>query len=570
MAQYSLGLDFGTNSVRALIADTQSGEEISTAICQYSRGDQGVFYDPKDPLVARQHPADYFEGAVGAVRGALRTCPGGFTSESIVGIGVDTTASTPVPADAKCIPLAMAPPPTPSSSLLPHDKEGAPKEAAHNGMASLAWLWKDHSAHAEAEEITELARRRGEPYLAKCGGAYSSEWFWSKILRCARQSPEVFAAAESWIELQDLIPTWLCGIESAKEAPRGICAAAHKAMFHPDWGGLPSEDFLRELDPRLAALRPRLYESAQPVGKVAGRLCSEVAALFGLREGTPVSIGGIDAHLGALGSGIRPGRLVKILGTSTCDIIVGDEATPDIEGVSGVAPSSVVPGMLGIEAGQAAVGDLFEWFAREFAPNLGHAELNRRASAIGAGESGLVALDWNNGNRCPLADSTLTGVLIGQTLRTTAAEVYRALIEATAFGARTIIDRISSYGVAIDQIVVGGGIAAKSPLVLQVYADVCNRSIFVAKSEQASALGAAICGAVAGGAHETIEDAVEAMAGLSTEVFHPNPQATSIYEAIYSVYCDLHRSFGSPGSQADLRNAMDKLRQVRDRVRGTS
>lgn len=362
MVQHSLGLDFGTNSVRALIVDVGTGEEISTSISEYTRGDRGVFYDNKDPLVARQHPADYFDCAIAAVQGALRNCPAGFDVGSIVGIGVDTTASTPVPVDGNCVPLAL--------TLFEGD------------LAAMAWLWKDHSAHAEAEEITELARRRGEPYLAKCGGVYSSEWFWSKILRCARKHPDVFAGAESWLELQDLVPAWLCGVSSLTEVRRGICAAAHKAMFHPDWGGLPSADFLAELHPQLSELRSRLYESVLPVGEIAGRLCTDVAAQCGLPQGIPVSVGGIDAHLGALGSGIRPGRLVKILGTSTCDIIVGDESTPDIEGVSGVAPSSVIPGMLGIEAGQAAVGDLFEWFAREFASDLGHSELNRSAADL--------------------------------------------------------------------------------------------------------------------------------------------------------------------------------------------
>lgn len=550
MAQYSLGLDFGTNSVRALIADTQSGEEISTAICEYRRGDRGIFYDPKDPLVARQHPADYFESAISAIRDAIGRRPD-VDPYSIVGIGVDATASTPVPVDAECVPLAIS-------------RSGEAAEGLD--LASMAWLWKDHSAHAEAEEITDLARRRSEPYLTKCGGAYSSEWFWSKILRCARHSPGVFRLAESWIELQDLIPAWLCGIDSAAKAPRGICAAAHKAMYHPDWGGLPSKDFLNELDPSLAELRDRLYERAFVVGEVAGHLCRIVAEKCGLREGIPVSVGGIDAHLGALGSGIRKGRMVKILGTSTCDIIVGDEKVPDIEGVSGVAPSSVIPGMLGIEAGQAAVGDLFEWFARELAPGMSHEELNRRAAALRPGEAGLVALDWNNGNRCPLADSTLTGVLVGQTLRTTASEIYRALIEATAFGARMIIDLISRNGVPIEQIVVGGGIAAKSPLVLQIYADICQRSIFVARSEQTSALGAAICGAVAGGAHSIVEDAVSAMTGLKSEVVSPDSSASEVYNELYSVYCDLHRSFGAASKDSNLNEAMQKVRRLRERA----
>ena len=540
-ARYALGVDYGTNSVRALIADTATGAEVGTAVWEYARGEAGVWLRIGDPHLARQHPQDYIDGFFACVRGALADA--GVDPRAIVGIGVDTTGSTPLPLDAHGVPLALDP------------------RFAEN-VDAMAWLWKDHTAYAEAAEITALSRTRGEPYLAKCGGTYSSEWFWSKLLRCARVAPDVFAAAYTWVEAQDFIPAWLCGVRKPEEIARGACAAGHKAMFHRAWGGLPSAEFLGALDPRLADLRGRLYDGVATIGTSAGGLDPSIAEQVGLPAGIPISVGAMDAHLGAVGSGVRPGTLVKIMGTSTCDILVGDASTPDIPGVCGVAEGSVLPGMLGIEAGQSAVGDLFHWGATKLGAR-GHGALTDEAVRLAPGQSGLMALDWNNGNRTVLVDPLLTGLLVGQTLHTTSGEIYRALIEATAFGARTIIERIRENGVPIDEIVVCGGIAEKSPLTMQIYADVCEMPLKAARSGQACALGAAICGAVAGGAHPDVGSAVAAMAGVKAAVFEPKQAHQAVYRSLYGVYQTLHDAFGVPGTRSDVSGVMKELGRIR-------
>jgi L-ribulokinase len=321
-------------------------------------------------------------------------------------------------------------------------------------LAAQAWLWKDHTAHAEAAEITEGARRDGDGYLRVCGGAYSSEWYWSKILHCRRSSPKVFAAAYSWVELADFVPALITGNLDPHTLPRGICAAGHKAMYNARWGGLPRKAFLARLDPALAELRDRYAAEAVPSDRRAGVLTAEWAQQVGLPPGIPVAVGAFDAHMGAVGAGIRPGVLVKIIGTSTCDMMVApaDRQLPDIPGLCGIVPGSVLPDMVGLEAGQSAVGDIFNWFVTHLAPARytakgdPHANLARDAAQLRPGQSGLLALDWNNGNRTILVDPLLGGLLVGQTLHTTAVDIYRALVEATAFGALTIIRRLEEYG----------------------------------------------------------------------------------------------------------------------------
>lgn len=526
MPRFALGVDYGTNSVRALIVNIDSGEEAGTGVWNYATGEAGVWLDAGDPHLARQHPRDYADGFLASVSQALSQSE--VDPSDIIGIGVDTTGSTPMPVNVQGIPLAVLP-------------------MFDGNLNAMAWLWKDHTAHAEAAEITALARERNEPYLEKCGGTYSSEWFWSKILHCKRVDPAVFEAAYSWVEAQDMIPAWLCGLPDADAIPRGICAAGHKAMYHESWGGLPSFDFLEELEPGLGALRSRLFSSAKSVGEVVGGLDASIAAQCGLPAGTPVSVGAFDAHLGAVGGGVKPGTLVKIMGTSTCDIMVGAPPEPLIEGVCGVVPGSVVPGMIGIEAGQSAVGDLFNWWVNmlPFPQQDTHDKLSTEAGKLKPGESGLVALDWNNGNRTVLVDPLLTGLILGQTLHTTAAEIYRTLIEATAFGALTIIRRIEESGVEINAVVVCGGIAEKSPLAMQIYADVLNRPISLSASAQTCALGAAIAGAVAGGGHPDLLSAQMAMVAASKRNFVPNPASTHIYAQLYELYRQLHDAFGT-------------------------
>jgi L-ribulokinase len=549
MSRLALGLDYGTNSVRALIIDADTGEEVGTGVFDYPSGEQGVIVDSKDPHLARQHPGDYVDGIYGSIELALQDAAGkpSFSPEAIRGIGVDTTGSTPMPVDSACMPLGM----DPQFRDNPH---------------AQAWLWKDHTSIAEAEEITE--KTADQPYLRKCGGTYSSEWFWAKMLRCERSDPAVLDHAATWMELSDFVPAYLTGVSLPDSAMRNACAAGHKAMWNPEWGGLPSEGFLERLSPRLASMRGALYDRVYAAGEKAGTLAPEVAARTGLSGETVVSVGAMDAHLGAVGSGIRPGMLVKIMGTSTCDIMVApnDGSVPDVPGLCGIAQESVLPNMLGIEAGQSAVGDLFNWGASKLADG-DHERLQEEAARLAPGESGLIALDWNNGNRTILVDQALTGLLIGQTLQTSAVEIYRALVEATAFGALRIIQRIEEYGVPVEQIVCCGGIAEKSGFVMQVYADILNRPIRVAGSPQTCALGACIAGSVAAGLHSDFESAQEAMVRFREAVYKPNPAAALVYRRLYGIYMTLHDSFGIARSTADLSGVMKELLAIQKAAR---
>ncbi len=556
MKRYAVGVDYGTNSVRTLIVDIQTGEEVATAVFDYPSGDAGILLDPSDPNLARQNPADYIEGFLQSVGDAVRTAQGkpGFDSKNVVGIGVDTTGSTPLPVDKNGTALAML-------------------DEFKNELAAHAWLWKDHTSHAEAEEITRVASEGGFPYLAKCGGTYSSEWYWAKILHCLRTAPHVAKAAHSWVELADFVPAYVTGNTNPDKLARGICAAGHKAMYHTDWGGLPSAKFLDSLEKGLSRYR---YETkAVPSNNKAGELTAEVAAKVGLPAGIPVAVGAFDAHLGAVGAGCGKGILVKIIGTSTCDCMPAPlmEKLPDIPGLCGIVPESIMPGMYGLEAGQSAVGDIFNWFVKRLTPaaygseSEAHVKLSEAATSLKPGESGLVALDWNNGNRTVLVDPLLTGLLVGQTLHTTAAEVYRALIEATAFGALTIINRFEEYGVKVEQVINCGGIAEKNPLVMQIYADVCNRPMKISRSAQTCALGAAIFGAVAAGAHPTVETAQAAMTGVKDTVYEPIPANAAVYRELSKIYKTLHDAFGTEEFSGSLSGVMKDLIRFRERAR---
>ncbi len=548
--------DYGTNSVRALIVNVANGAEVAAAVWTYAHGTQGVILS-RDPNLARQHPLDYVNGAEITIKQALATAKKsvkGFKPEQVIGIGVDTTGSTPLPVDANGQPLAF-------------NKKFA------NNPAALAWLWKDHTGVAEAAEITALAAKIRPQYLAKCGGIYSSEWFFSKILKCLRVAPQVFDAAHSWIELSDLVPAALTGTLAPNQFTAGICAAGHKAMFNAGWGGYPDAEFLSQLDPKLGALRERLPKKVRAVDTAAGTLTAEWAKKTGLTAGIPVAVGAFDAHTGAIGAGVKPGTLVKIIGTSTCDISVrlNTAKLADVPGVCGIVDGSVLPGYFGIEAGQSAVGDIFNWLVNYLQPGGdiagSHEELTKGALKLQAGESGLLALDWNNGNRTILVDQRLTGVLLGQTLYTTPAEIYRALIEATAFGALTIINRFEEYGVKIDEVVNCGGIAEKSPLVMQIYADITGRPMKISRSAQTCALGSAIAAAVIAGAHKDFAAAQKKMTGLKPKVYKPNPKAHAVYKEIYALYKELHDAFGTQEWNGNLFDVMKKLIEIRGRVR---
>lgn len=558
-ARYTLGLDFGTNSVRALIVDVKTGREIGTAVHDYISGEAGIILDDRDPNLARQDPAEYVKGLAIAVRraaAAARRADRRFNPKNIIGIGVDTTGSTPLPVDREGTPLAVK------------------KEFRKNPNA-MAWLWKDHTAHVEAAEITALAAKEHPEYLAKCGGTYSSEWFFSKILHCLRTDRPIFDAAWSWAECCDYVTAVLTGTTKPELMKRSRCAAGHKAMFNDAWGGLPSKEFLSKLDPRLGALRDRLFDRTYAIDVAAGKLTPAWSKKLGLEAGIPVAVGALDAHLGAVGSGVAKGKFVKIIGTSTCDICVwpAGEDLPDVPGLCGIVDGSVLPGYLGLEAGQSAVGDIFNWFVNEIQPGGpkkgSHEALTRKAAHLESGRSGLLALDWNNGNRTVLVDQRLSGLLVGQTLRTKPEEIYRALIEATAFGALTIIKRHEEYGIAIDEVRNCGGIAEKNPLVMQIYADVTGKEMKVARSAQTCALGAAMAGAVvagkAAGGYATFAEAQAAMTGVKKRTYKPDPRNHAVYAELYKLYKQLHDAFGTKAWSGSLYNVMKELLELRDR-----
>lgn len=556
---YSVGLDYGTNSVRALVVDVSSGREVGTAVWNYEHGQQGVILS-RDPNLARQHPSDYVKGTEASIRKALSDCRRrvrGFRPEHVIGLGVDTTGSTPIPVDREGHPLALQ------------------RRFAGNPNA-MAWLWKDHTGISEAAEISGLARQIRPSYLAKCGGVYSSEWFFSKILHCLRVDPEVFDAAYLWVEIADWIPAMLTGTEAPEKLAVGVCAAGHKAMYNDEWGGYPDEEFLAKLDLKVAVLRSRLRPTALTVDKTVGGLTKEWAKRTGLKEGIPVAVGAFDAHLGAIGAGISEGTLVKIIGTSTCDITIarGDGKIQDIPGLCGIVKGSVLPGFYGLEAGQSAVGDIFNWFVNYVRPEGKkgtHEALAIAASRLEPGESGLLALDWNNGNRTILVDQGLAGLLVGQTLYTTPPEIYRALVEATAFGALTIINRFEEYGIKIERVINCGGIAEKNNFVMQIYADVTGRPMMVSRSAQTCALGAAIAGAVVAGktagGYGDFSEAQKAMTGLKPHIFRPDAAAHEVYKGLYTLYRTLHDAFGTQEWNGNLFGVMKRLIEIRNRVR---
>ena len=562
MQAFTIGLDYGTNSVRAVVVDTGDGRVLGTRVFDYPSGDHGVLLDPRQPHLARQNPADYLAGLRAAVGGALQEADRdpAFARDRVIGIGADTTGSTPLPVDAQARPLAIDP-------------------AWQGNLSAHAWLWKDHTAAAEAAAITATAAAHAPELLSPIGGAYSSEWWWAKIWRCLKVAPDVFDAAASWVELADFVPAVLSGVDDSRRIVRCVCAAGHKAMYSRAWGGLPPKAFLARLDPRLAALRDRLYDEAHPAGRPAGHLSDAWARTFGLTAGIPIAMGAFDAHYGAVGSGVRTGTLVKIIGTSTCDCAIApvDHRIADVPGICGIVDGSILPGYFGIEAGQSAVGDLLNWWVGPFCsatePGAGegaiHAQLSGAAAALAPGESGLIALDWNNGNRTVLVDARLTGLLIGQTLRTTPAEVYRALIEATAFGARVIVERLREYGVPIERVVCCGGIAEKNDLFMQIYADVIGQPMLIAGSPQTPALGSALSAAVTAGAaaggYDSWSEAQDRMTSLKAKRFDPRPAAQATYDALYAIYRELHDAFGGvAGARPNLGSVMKRLLAVKE------
>jgi len=544
MTKYTIGVDYGTDSVRALVVDTRTGEETGTHVFYYPRWKEGLYCDPAKNQF-RQHPLDYLEGLEVTIREALKQCPEG-VAENVVGISVDTTGSTPVAVNREGIPL----------SLLPGFEENP------NAMFVL---WKDHTAVREAEEINEVARSwGGEDFTKFEGGIYSSEWFWAKVLHVLREDEDVRANAWSWVEHCDWIPALLVGNVDPLKLKRSRCAAGHKAMWHESFDGLPEEDFLVKLDPLLGGLKERLFKETFTCDVKVGSISEEWSQKLGLPSTVTIGAGAFDAHLGALGAEIEPYYMSKVMGTSTCDMLIapvdemGDKL---VGGICGQVDGSIIPGMVGLEAGQSAFGDIYAWFSKvlmwpidNVVANLEGiddavkeqirketevhmiARLSEEAAKIDPAESSVLALDWMNGRRTPDANQELKGAIMGLTLGSDAPRIFRALVESTAYGAKMIVDRFVDEGVRIDGVIALGGVAKKSKLVMQIVADVLNKPIKVASSEQAVALGSAMAAAVVAGVHKSIPEAQAAMGGGFETEYHPDPEMASTYDRLYENY----------------------------------
>lgn len=542
---FVIGLDYGTDSVRAIIVDASNGKQLSSAVHNYKRWAAGKYCDPAKNCF-RQHPLDYIEGLEATVKTAIREAGGKTVAEKIRGISVDTTGSTPVAVDKNGTPL----------SLLNEFKDNP------NAMFVL---WKDHTAIAEAAEINELSHSGlFEDFTKYCGGIYSSEWFWAKIMHITRKDRKVANAAFSWVEHCDWLPAMLTGSTDPLKIPRSRCAAGHKAMWHKNFLGLPSEEFIEALEPKLKGLRSRLYTETVTADKAVGAISKEWAQRLGIPEDVIVGSGAFDAHMGAVGAQIEPYVLCKVVGTSTCDMLV---VPPEhfenklIKGICGQVDGSIIPGMLGLEAGQSAFGDVYAWFRNIIAwplknilsdmkikdsakdiDNVFHKilpELNKAAEKLPPSETGLVALDWVNGRRTPDANQELKAAICGISMGTDAPAIFRALVEATAFGARAIKERFKSEGIEIKGVVASGGIPKKSPFVMQTLADVLNCRIRVVRSEQACALGAAMFASVAAGIHHNVETAQKAMGQGFEHEYKPIAKNVRIYNQLYSDYLKL-------------------------------
>jgi len=511
MKKLLIGLDFGSDSVRAVLVSSE-GRELATSVHNYGRWSKGLYCDASISQF-RQHPLDYLEGVENAIKGVLA----GWDASKVCGIGIDTTGSSPCVVDRNGIPLALLP------------------EFANNPNAMFI-LWKDHTALKEAAEINALAKKWNIDYTKYEGGIYSSEWFWAKYLHILRTDEKVRAACHGFIEHCDWITANLAG--SPMKPSR--CAAGHKAMWYAEWGGLPSEEFLSVLDPLLKGRRAELYTETYTADLPVGTLSQEWAKKLGLSSSVVIAGGAFDCHMGAVGAGIQARQLVKVIGTSTCDIMVAPELNHCVKGICGQVDGSVIPGMIGLEAGQSAFGDIYAWFKRfmSYGGDIDLPKLETNAASQPISEN-IIALDWMNGRRTPDTNQHLTGAIFGINLGTTAPMVYRALVESTAFGAKRIIERFQNEGVLIESVIAIGGIAKKSKFVMQTCADVFNMPIKIAKSDQACALGAAMFAAVAAGVHPDIHAAIKAMnSGFDSEYF-PISENVTTYQKKYTRYLSL-------------------------------
>ncbi len=547
---YTIGVDYGTESGRAVLVDTRDGREVATAVYPYPHGviDERLVdsNQPLPPDWALQDPQDYIEVLKHTVPEVLKQS--GIGPQEVVGIAIDFTACTMLPTKRDGTPLCFLP----EWRSNPH-----------------AWvkLWKHHAAQPHADLINETARRMGEGWLQRYGGKISSEWFFSKTLQILQEAPDVYAASDRLIEAADWVIWQLTGVET-----RNACTAGYKAMVQD--GKFPEQDYFAALDPRLRdVIDTRMSRQFAPLGGCAGQLTEQAAQWTGLRAGTPVAVANVDAHVSVPAVKVtEPGTMVLILGTSTCHMLLSDKLQT-VEGMCGVVPDGIIPGYYGYEAGQSGVGDIFAWFVdnavppeyHEAAKAAGmdlHQYLESEAAKQRPGESGLIALDWWNGNRSTLVDADLTGLLIGATLATRAPEIYRALIEATAYGTRTIIEAFEDRGIPINQLVAAGGLPEKNKLLVQIYADVTGKPIVLAGSTQAPALGAAMHAAVAAGVYPTIQAAAETMGKLKSGSVTPVPENQAVYDRLYPEYKTLYDYFGRGAN-----DVMKRLKQIKYEAR---
>lgn len=541
--QYVIGVDYGTDSVRSILVNAANGNEVAAAVFYYPRWKQGLYCDAGQNQF-RQHPLDYVEGLEQTIKSCLQQA-GPAIAAGVKAISVDTTGSTPVAVDKAGTPLALLP------------------AFAENPNAMFV-LWKDHTGTGEAAEINEHAKKFDINYLKYVGGIYSSEWFWAKLLHVLRADKEVAAAMHSWVEHCDWVPFLLSGGTDAAQLKRGVCSAGHKALWSKDFNGLPPDEFFSSLDPLLKGFTDKLFTDTSTASESVGKLSAEWAGKLGLTTDVIIGVGAFDAHMGAVGGQIEAYHLSKVMGTSTCDMLVApmDEVEGKlIKGICGQVPGSVIPGMMGMEAGQSAFGDAYAWFKNILAWPLQKllptsaivdsataeklieeatgkiiAELSKQAALIPLEESNELAIDWLNGRRTPDANQLLKGVLSGLNLGTDAPRIFRAIAEATCFGAKAIVDRFNDEGVPVKGLIGIGGVAKKSPFIMQMMADVMNMPIRIHKSEQTCALGAAMFAATAAGIYSKVEEAMIAMGqGFDAEYF-PDKTKVEIYRKRFEKY----------------------------------
>jgi len=550
--KYAIGVDYGTQSGRAVLVDLSNGAEVAEHVTPYTHH----VIDEKLPVSgiklehdwALQHPLDYIEVLELSVPAVMKES--GIDASDVIGLGIDFTACT----------------------MLPIDEEGAPlcvQDAYKDNPHSWVKLWKHHAAQDEANLINEIAAQRGEKWVPRYGGKISSEWMMAKAWQILNEAPEIYETADKFVEATDWVISQLTG-----NIVRNSCTAGYKGMWHKQ-EGYPSKEFFKALDPRLENLtETKLRGEVVPLGSKAGELLPDMAARIGLAPGTAIAVGNVDAHAAVPGVGVvTPGKLVMAMGTSICHMLLGTEEK-EVEGMCGVVEDGIIPGYFGYEAGQSAVGDIFEWFVEESVPAYVHQEaeqagenvhvyLTRKANELKVGESGVLALDWWNGNRSVLVDTDLTGTIVGLTLLTKPWEIYRALLEATAFGTRKIVDAFHSNGVEVNELYACGGLPQKNALLMQIYADVTNREIKVAASKQTPALGAAMFGAVAAGAakggFDSIVDAAQKMARVREETFKPIPANVAVYEKLYAEYNLLHDYYGRGAN-----DVMKRLKTIKE------